>query len=250
MSEIKTKREMAFLDHLDELRKRLVYCMIAVFFGFLLVYTYSEEVFAWLKWPLCQAFQGQECQLIRIGVAEEFLTLLKLSFIGGIFLSAPVIFYQIWMFVSPGLKNNEKKYVLPFVTAASFMFMGGGIFGYFFVFPYAFEFFLNYTQLDVEPMFSMEAYYGFTSTLLFAFGILFELPVVVILLNLLGIVSAKSLWATWRYAICLIFILSAVLTPADPYTMVLLAVPLTFLYIGSLGVCSLLELSRKAKVEV
>lgn len=236
--------EMSFLEHLGELRRRIIHALWGVLVGVILVYYFSEEIFAWLMKPLCGAFRNSECQVITLGVAEAFMVYLKTGILGGVFLASPWMFFQIWKFISPGLHPRERKFVIPFVLAASLMFVGGALFGYFFIFPFAFEFFLSYAGPVITPMPSMDAYFGFASGLLVAFGLLFEIPVFVVLLNLLGVVEAKSLWRTWRIAIFSIYALAAILTPADPFTMLLLGTPLCLLYLASLVVCSFLEKAR------
>lgn len=241
--------EMNFLDHFAELRKRLIRAMIGLGVMFLLTINFAPDIFAWLMIPLCKAFDNQACNLHEISVAEGFITYLKTAFVSSIFLSAPWIFFQVWGFISPGLHQHEKKYVIPFVGSATLMFVGGALFGYFLVFPLAFEFFISVAEPNILKMHSMAAYFSITSTLLFAFGILFEIPVLVVLLNILGVVSAAELWRTWRYAIVAIFAVSAILTPADPFTMILLGIPLSILYVSSLGICSLLEHLKKKKAK-
>lgn len=236
------QNEMTMFEHLKELRKRLVRAVLGVLVGFLIVYHFAEDLFSWLVKPLCHAIQGsQECPIVYTGVAEPFMVYLKVGLVGGIFVSAPWMFYQIWKFISPGLHYHEKKYVVPFVAVASIMFVGGALLGYFFIFPLAFEFFLQVATPEIHPMLSMSDYFGFASGLLLAFGILFEIPVFVVLLNLIGVLKAKTLWKTWRPATAGIFILAAILTPADPYTMLLLGCPLAAAYILALCLCSVLE---------
>jgi sec-independent protein translocase protein TatC len=240
-----TDSEMPILEHLKDLRKRIVRSFIGVLIGFALVYGFSEEIFEWLMKPLCAALKQETCPVVFTGVAEPFMVYLKVGFLGGFFLAAPWIFYQIWSFISPGLHPHERRYVTPFVTTASLMFVGGACLGYFFIFPFAFEFFLSMAGPDISPMLSMQDYFSFSAGLLFAFGILFEIPVFVVLLNVLGVVSAKTLWQTWRYVIAGIFVLSAIVTPADPYTMLLLGVPLSVIYLLALVLCSLLDRGKK-----
>ena len=235
---------MPLIEHLVELRLRVIRILIGLFVGFLIAYHFSEKLFDLLLRPLCQAFQKQECPIVFTGIAEPFLVYLKVGVLAGFFLSIPFTFYQIWIFISPGLRQSEKRWMLPFVFVASVMFVAGSLLGYFYIFPIAFNFFLSQAAQPIHPMLSMSDYLSFASGLLFAFGFLFEIPVFVILLNLIGLVSAKSLWRTWRYCVAGIFVLSAVLTPADPYTMLLLGVPLSCLYILALIACSLLESVR------
>ncbi|MDB5038553.1 MAG: preprotein translocase subunit TatC [Bacteriovoracaceae bacterium] len=236
--------EMSFLDHLVEFRMRVIRSLIGVLVGFALVYHFSEQLYNFLLQPLCRTFNDR-CPVVYSGVAEPFLVYLKVGFVGGLFLAIPWIFYQLWMFISPGLHGNEKKWVVPFVFIASFMFMAGSLLGYFFIFPFAFQFFASQAMAPISPMLSMSDYFSFASGLLFAFGFLFEIPVFVVLLNFIGLLSAKTLWKTWRYALAGIFILSAIVTPADPYTMMMVGVPLSLLYMAALVICSLSENFRK-----
>lgn len=236
--------EMSFMDHLIELRRRIVLSAWGILVGFGLVYHFSERLYNILLIPLCDVLKDK-CSVVYTGLTEPFFVYLKVGFIGGFFLALPWIFYQAWKFISPGLREKERKWVIPFVVLGSFMFAAGAILGYFYVFPFAFEFFLTQAQGPVLPMLSMSDYLSFVAGMLFAFGFLFEIPVFIIFLNLIGILSASFLWRTWRYAVAVIFILAAILTPADPYTMLLCALPLSFLYIAALVVCSILERFRK-----
>ncbi len=235
---------MTLLEHLGELRKRLMRSLFGVGVGFLLVYSFAERIFDFLLRPLCSRFAADNCPMVYTNIAEPFLVYLKVGLLGGVFVSAPWIFYQIWLFIRPGLKATETRYVIPFVTAGSVMFVGGALLGYFFIFPLAFDFFLTQASQPIHPMLSMGDYFSFAGGLLLAFGALFEIPVFVVILNFLGILPSKTLWATWRYVAAGIFVLAAVLTPADPYTMLLLGVPLFVLYIIALVFCSLFETLR------
>ncbi len=236
--------ELPLLGHLNELRRRIVHSVIGVLVGFGIAYGFSKEIFSFLIDPLCKALQQASCPLVYTGIAEPFMVYLKVGLVVGIFIAAPWIFYQIWGFIRPGLHAHERRYVVPFVTIASLMFVGGAFLGYFFIFPPAFEFFLQVASSEIQPMIRMDEYFSFAAGLLFAFGVLFEIPVFVVLLNFIGVVSAKALWSTWRPAVAGIFIAAAVLTPADPYTMLLLGTPLAVIYILALVVCSLSEKVR------
>jgi sec-independent protein translocase protein TatC len=242
-------KEMNFLDHLTELRSRFIKAIMGVVIGFLICYHFSEQIFNLLMQPLCGAFENQTCQLVTLGVAEAFFVYLKTGILAGFFISIPWIFYQVWKFVEPGLLPREKKLVLPVVFSASLLFVGGASFGYFVVFPFAFEFFLGVIGEGIAPMPAMQAYFSFAVQLLFAFGILFELPLVVIGTVYFGLVQTATLWRTWRYAIVGIFCVSAILTPADPFTMLLLGIPLSLMYIGSLFVCQFIERARRVPVD-
>lgn len=238
-------QEMNFLGHLTELRSRVLKSAIGVGLGFALAYSFAEEIFWQLMQPLCGAFENQTCQLITTGVAEAFFVYLKTGIVAGIFISAPWIFYQIWKFVEPGLLPSERRFVLPIVLSASLLFVGGASFGYFAVFPFAFDFFFEAAGPGIAPMPAMQAYFSFSVRLLLAFGVLFELPLVVIAAAYFGLVKVKTLWETWRYALVGIFSLSAILTPADPFTMLLLGVPLSILYIASIAIAQVLVRKRE-----
>jgi len=236
---------MNFLDHLMELRKRLIHTLWGVLLGFLIAYHYSRQIYEFLMRPLCRTFEDPICPIIYMSVAEPFMVYVKVGIISGIFLAAPWIFFQLWKFVSPGLHTHEKKWVIPFVGIASMMFVGGSLLGYFYIFPLAFEFFLKEAARPIRPMLGMNNYFSFATTMLLAFGVLFEIPVLVVLLNLIGLVQAKTLWRTWRFGVAGIFILAAIITPADPYSMLLFGIPLSILYLGSLAICSLIEGARE-----
>jgi sec-independent protein translocase protein TatC len=241
--------EMSFLEHLVELRKYMIRALWGVLIAFGIAYYYSNQIFDWLLRPLCEAFHDTaKCPVVYLGVVEPFMVYLKVGLVGGIFLAAPWIFFQIWNFISPGLKSTEKKYVIPFVVTASTMFVGGALLGYYYIFPMAFPFFRDQAGPMIQPMVSMDSYFGFASGLLFAFGALFEIPVFVILLNLIGVLHSQTLWRTWRVAVAIIFVLAAVLTPADPYTMLLLGCPLAGLYLAALAFCSLNDRVRGKKL--
>ncbi len=236
--------ETPFLEHLVELRKRIIRSLIGILGGFLVVYHFAEQLFSLLIKPLCKAMGDISCPIVYTGVAEPFMVYLKVGLLGGVFLAVPWIFTQVWGFISPGLHSHEKRWVVPFVVIASMMFLFGAFIGYYYIFPLAFEFFLKQALDPIKPMLSMTDYFSFASGLLFAFGFLFEIPVFVMLLNLIGLIKAATLWKTWRYAVAGIYVLAAVLTPADPYTLLLLGTPLAILYIVALITCSVLEKVR------
>lgn len=233
-------KEMTFLQHLVDLRKRVIHSLWGVLICFGIAYHFAEQIFGWMLKPLCNAFGSQDsCPIVFTGLAEPFMVYLKVGLVAGIFLASPWIFFQVWNFISPGLKSEEKKYVIPFVFVATVMFVGGALLGYLYIFPMAFPFFLSQAMAPIRPMLSMQDYFSFASGLLFAFGALFEIPVFVILINFIGLVHSKTLWKTWRFAVAGIFVLAAVLTPADPYTMLIVGLPLAVLFLVALGLCSL-----------
>jgi sec-independent protein translocase protein TatC len=216
-------------DHLEELRRRLIKCLLAVLAGFALSYSFSKQLFDLLTWPLMQAMPA-DGKLIYTSLQEAFITYLKISFFAGIFLAAPVIFYQLWKFVMPGLYANERRYVLPFVIAACAFFLMGAAFAFFVAFPFGFRFFLGFTTERIQALPSMKEYLSLCMSLLLAFGITFELPVVMFFLARMGLVDHLMLKRYRKYAILVIAIVAAVLTPPDILSMTLLGIPLYLLF--------------------
>jgi sec-independent protein translocase protein TatC len=221
--------KLPFTAHLEELRRRLIICFAAIGVGFVISYIFSRRVFEILMMPLLSALPPEE-KLIYTGLPEAFFTYLKVAFLAGVLLAIPVITYQLWMFIAPGLYDKEKRFVLPIVFLSSIFFVGGALFGYFVVFPFGFKFFMGFASDYVRPLPSMREYLGFSAKLLFAFGIVFELPLFITFLAKLGIVDVPFLKANRKYAILLFFVFAAILTPPDVITQILMAGPLILLY--------------------
>jgi sec-independent protein translocase protein TatC len=240
--------KMPLTAHLAELRSRLIKSLIAVGVAFVLCYQFVETLMAWLIAPLKALDPASKVQVIGTGLAEAFFTKLKVSFIAGIFLASPVIFYQIWRFVAPGLYEHERRYVKPFVFFATCFFVCGAYFCYRLVFPTAFGFFLEeYGSISIEPLLKISEYLSFASRMLLAFGVVFELPVFTFFLARTGIVDHKMMMATWRYAVVGIFIVAAVLTPGpDVASQLLMATPLLVLYVASIGVAYVFGRPRRS----
>ncbi len=218
-----------FTQHLEELRKRLITSFIAVGIGFVASYAFKEKLFYVLMAPLQQAMKSGDT-LIYTHLPEAFFTFLKTALISGIILASPVLLYQFWMFIAPGLYDREKKLLVPILFLSTLFFTGGALFGYFVVFPWGFKFFLSFATDTIRPMPSMKEYLGFSAKLLLGFGIVFELPLVITFLARLGVVSVEFLKKNRKYAILFIFIGAAILTPPDVVTQVMMALPLTLLY--------------------
>jgi sec-independent protein translocase protein TatC len=235
-----------FLSHLEELRKRIIYSAIAVGLGFVICYIFSEDLFRILISPLKENLPGED-RLIFTNLPEMFFTYIKTAFIAGILLSSPFIFYQIWMFIAPGLYQNERKFVIPFVLSSSVLFTGGALFGYFVVFPFGFKFFLGYANEYIQALPKVKEYFSFASKLLFAFGIVFELPVVIYFLSRMGLVTVPFLRKNRKYAILLTFMVGAILTPPDVVTQCMMAGPLILLY--ELGIIVAIIGAKKRKKE-
>jgi sec-independent protein translocase protein TatC len=221
--------KLPFTSHLEELRKRLVICFIAVGIGFVAAYGFKEMLFEILVDPLVRVMQEGDT-LIFTGLPEAFFTYLKVAFLTGLMLASPIIIYQFWMFVAPGLYAKEKRLLLPIIFLSSFFFIGGALFGYFIVFPWGFKFFLGFATEHIRPLPSMKEYLGFSAKLLLAFGLVFELPLVISFMAKLGIVSVAFLKKNRKYALLLFFAGAAILTPPDVVTQIMMAVPLMVLY--------------------
>ena len=221
--------KLPFTSHLEELRKRLITVFIAIGIGFVVSFGFKERLFKILVQPLIKVMKEGET-LIYTGLPEAFFTYLKVSFLTGLIVASPIILYQFWMFVAPGLYKNERRMMMPIVVLSSFFFIGGALFGYFFVFPFGFKFFMGFATDTIRPLPSMKEYFGFSAKLLLAFGLVFELPLVLTFLAKLGIVSVDFLKKNRKYAVLLIFTGAAILTPPDVITQVLMALPLMILY--------------------
>ena len=221
--------KIPFTSHLEELRRRLIICFIAVAVGFVASYGFKEQLFEILAHPLKLAMAKGDT-LIYTNLPEAFFTYLKVAFLTGIGLASPVLIYQFWMFVAPGLYEKEKRLLLPIVFLSTLFFVGGALFGYFIVFPYGFQFFLGFATETIRPMPSMKEYMGFAAKLLLAFGLVFELPLVITFMARLGLVTVPFLKRNRKYAILLFFVGSAILTPPDVVTQIMMALPLMLLY--------------------
>ena len=215
--------------HLKELRKRLGISLAVVFIMFFVCFSFWEPLLAWMIHPL-NGVLPEGSHVIFTKVQEPFFTALKVSFFAALMISLPVIFWQFWLFVSPGLYEEEKKLVIPFVFFATFMFLSGAAFCYYVVVPIGFNFLINFGAQLFTAFPSIGEYVGFFTKLLFGFGIAFELPVITFFFAKLGLVDDKALIGFFRYAIIIIFAVSALLTPPDVLTQFLMAGPLVILY--------------------
>lgn len=220
--------EMPFLDHLEELRWRIIKSLIAVVVFTIISFAFSDQILEFLL--LTTKNLKHQLQLQVLKVQTVFIIKLELALIAGIMLSLPVIFYQIWAFVAPGLLENERKYVVPVITFATISFIIGAAFAFFVIIPFALDFFLSLVPENVKNNIALDFYFGFVARIVLVFGVVFELPVVSLLLTKLGLLTPQFLRKYRRYAIVVIFVLAAILTPPDPTTQIMLAVPLLLLY--------------------
>ncbi|MGW8313443.1 MAG: twin-arginine translocase subunit TatC [Desulfuromonadales bacterium] len=226
-----TDERMPLSGHLEELRRKLIISGVAWLVAFLACYTYSEKLFALIADPVRQALPAG-ATLVFLTATEPFFTYLKISALAGLLVSLPVIFWQIWSFVAPGLYQNEKRYVIPFVIASTFCFVCGAFFGYSYVFPMAFKVLIEFGTAsgDLNAMLSMGSYLALSSKLLLAFGLVFELPVVIFFLARMGIVDYKMLGRNRKFALLAAFVIGAILTPPDVFSQTALALPFVVLY--------------------
>jgi sec-independent protein translocase protein TatC len=239
--------EMTFTEHLNELRVRLMRCIIAAFVGLLACYAFAEQLFMLLMQPLLTLLEPSGGSLIYTGLPEAFFTHLKVAGIAGLFVASPYIFYQLWMFIAPGLYEGERKYMIPIALFSALFFVTGALFGYYVVFPFGFQFFLGYASEVIKPMPSVKEYFSFSTSMLFAFGFIFELPLFMFFLSALGLVKHATLRKFRKFAILGSFVVAAVLTPPDVVSQCLMAGPLCLLYEVGIWVAYLVEKKKKPK---
>lgn len=221
--------KLPFTAHLAELRTRLIRSFIAVAVGFLISYACVQQIFEFLMRPMIQAMPPGS-PLVFTSLTEGFFTYFKLALTSGICLAFPVILYQLWRFIAPGLLEHERRYALPFVFFVSSFFILGASFAYYVVFPSIFRFLMSFSSDIVKPMPSMKDYLAFSSKMLLTFGLIFEYPPLVFFLAKVGILKGAWLARQRRYAIILIFVLAAVITPPDVVSQLLMALPMMVLY--------------------
>ena len=239
------KSEMPFLDHLEELRWRIIKALISVAILTIAAFAISDYVLNWLLLPAEKVNVPLSLQVLK--VQAVFIIKLEIALIIGIILSIPVILYQIWAFVAPGLHDSEKKYIWPLIFFAMVSFLTGGAFSYFIIVPYTLDFFLGLAPANVANNIAIDFYFGFLLRLILVFGVVFELPVLSVVLSKLGLISPAFLRKYRRHAIVLFFIFAAILTPPDPTTQVLLAIPLVLLYEVTIFISYIFAKKRKAK---
>ncbi|MFN8389544.1 MAG: twin-arginine translocase subunit TatC [Bdellovibrionota bacterium] len=227
--------EMPFLEHLAELRKRLIQCVIGLSVATLFTYQYADVLFGWLTIPIRESFA--QLELIGTGPAEAFIAKLKVGVAAGIVLSIPYSFYQLWLFVAPGLHEHEKRFALPFVAVSTVFFLSGILFCFKVVLPVAFAYFSDeFLSVGVHPSIRIGEYFGFVVKMCLVFGVVFELPIVAYFLARMKLLSHKALLSRFRYSLVGIFIIAGILTPPDVISQCLLAGPLLIIYALCIGV--------------
>ena len=249
----KQEIETSFISHLTELRKRLMHSFIFLFIFFIFCYFFAEYLYGFLVDPYAKAVKndGIERRLIFTALQETFLTYLKVSFFAAFFITFPFILIQIWKFIAPGLYKHEKIAILPYLILTPLLFLLGGMLVYYLIMPLAIKFFLSFestgltTSLPIQLEAKVNEYLSLVMKLIFAFGLSFQLPVILSLLARIGVVDSNFLKERRKYVVVIIFAAAAILTPPDPITQIGLAIPLLILYELSIFSVSIIE--KKAK---
>jgi sec-independent protein translocase protein TatC len=248
---------MTFWEHLTELRSRMFKIALGVVIGGTVAWFFREQVLTWLVGPFKEAWEmngfEKKPQLHFPNPAGLFVAYLKLSIIGGFVFSLPVIFYQVWAFIAPGLYAREKRFAIPFVVSSTGLFVGGAYFGMTVAFPLAFRYLLSFVgdlpDFEIQPTIMVDEYVAFISRMLLAFGAVFELPVVVFFLSVAGVVNHRHLISFFRYFVVISFVLGALLTPPDLLSQFLLAIPLCLLYGVSIIIAWIFSRRRDKQAE-
>ncbi len=237
--------KMSFLEHLDELRKRLLHVAAYLFGGFILCLFFHKEIFNFISVPIAEYLPNK--QLIITKVQSGFVLYMKVAFLGGVFITIPGTLYEVWKFIAPGLYQKEKKYVVPFLFTSVILFLMGGAFCYYFVLPTTFGWLLNFASA-FTPMIDAIPYFDIVIMMLIGFGCIFEMPVVIAFLSMFGLVSSKFLLKNLKYAILILVIIAALLSPTgDPINLAIWSLPMILLFIVSIGVAYMIERFKKKK---
>jgi sec-independent protein translocase protein TatC len=234
-----------FVSHLKELRDRLLVSILGVGIAFIITYIFKERIFAFLMRPFIQVMPAHS-SFIFTSLTEAFITYFKIALVAALFLAAPVILYEVWMFVAPGLYENEKRYIFPFIAFGSIFFIIGGLFCYFVVMPFVYRFFVSYAGPSVIPMPSLKEYMNLTLKLLIIFGFIFQMPLIAYYLAKAGIINYRLLAKRRRYAILAIVVLSAIISPPEVTSQLLLSVPMYGLFETSVIIARVFGKKEKA----
>jgi sec-independent protein translocase protein TatC len=236
--------KMSFLEHLDELRKRIVNAAIAVLVGILISFSFIARIYSFLMAPTMRQLPPGS-RLIYTEPGEAFSLYIQLAMIVGVILASPFIMYQVWMFIAPGLYQNEKKLAIPFVLLSTIGFIGGAVFNHYIMFPWMMAFFASFNNLDLQFMPKLDAVFSLYTKFLIAMALVFQMPTIVFFLAKMKLITARFLIQQFKYAVLLTFILSAVITPTgDPVTQTVFAAPMIGLYILGIGIAWLVGPKR------
>jgi sec-independent protein translocase protein TatC len=239
-------RSMPLLEHLEELRKRIIFSILGVLAGFLSCWWLAERIFALMQQPIIQALRhhGLSGGLVYLSPTEPFNLYLEVGLAAGLFVASPFVFYQLWLFIAPGLYRKEKRCVLPFLISTVGLFLAGGFFGYKMVYPASLDFLIGYGQ-QFQPMITIREYTRLFLTIIVGLGLIFEMPVLIFFLALMRMITARWMWRNLRYSILAIFVVAAIVTPTtDILNMCLFASPMVALYAISIGVAWLVNPGR------
>jgi sec-independent protein translocase protein TatC len=242
---------MSFLEHLEELRKRIFHALLAVACGMGVCWWYHQALFGFMQKPIIDVLRsrGLPEKLVFLTPSEPFNLYLKISALAGLFVTSPYVLYQVWLFISPGLYRKEKKYVFPFLFFSVLLFVAGGYFGYRVVYPAALAFLIN-LGAQFTPMITIHEYTDLFLTVILGLGLVFEMPILVFFLALMGVISAGWMWRNIRYAILGIFIVAGALAPTpDIQSMVVFAIPMLLLYFVSIGIAWFVHPTQRAARE-
>jgi sec-independent protein translocase protein TatC len=238
---------MPFLEHLEEFRNRVIKSVIGIILGAIICLIFSKQLLNLLLWPTTRVNLPIDIQVLK--VQGMFIVTLEIAFFGGILVSLPYILFQTWMFIAPGLHVHERKYVPRIIGSATFLFLLGVSFAYYVIFPFALEFFLGLAPSTVETNIAIDFYISFIIRLLFVFGVIFQLPVMSYFLSRLGILTPEFMRKYRRHSIVVIFVLAALFTPPDPFTQVMLGIPLILLYEISIFISKAVHRIKKEENE-
>ncbi len=238
---------MSFFDHLEELRTRLIRAVIGITIGFLICLFFKERLYNILADPIL-ALLPKDSSLVFTSLPDPFFIHIKVAFVVGLFMAFPYVLYQLWLFIKPGLLEHERKLAAPTIIIATMLFYSGAAFAYFVVFPAAFSFFLGYETTVLKPMIAIKEYVSLVALLMLAFGAVFETPVLIVFLGLLGVVDSALLKKGRRYFVVIAFIIAAILTPTpDVINQTLMAVPMLIFYELGIQILAVLEKRRLKK---
>ncbi len=240
---------MSFLEHLEELRRRIIYSFLYVAAGFCVCWWFHERIFAIMQKPIVTALANHkmDTQLVYLNPTDPFNMYLKISFLAGIFVASPFVLYQVWAFIAPGLYRNERRYVLPFMFSTVGLFLAGGFFGYKMVYPAALDFLIGWS-IQFKPMITVGEYTDLFLTIIAGLGLVFEMPILVFFLSLMGILTAGWMWRNFRYSILVIFIIAAIITPTtDIMNMCIFAAPMIVLYLFSIAIAWFVHPAQRKK---
>jgi sec-independent protein translocase protein TatC len=238
--------KMSFLEHLDELRRRLVHTAIYLAIGFAACWSFREIIYNFLSAPITP-FLPPNTKLAYTTPTAPFTLYMKVAFLGGIFLTIPLTLYEVWKFIAPGLYKKEKRYVIPFLFSSVLLFLSGAAFCYVIVLPAVYRFLINLGSA-FTPVIKIDEYLTLTMRMILGFGMIFEMPVIVAFLSIFGLVTANFLWTKFKYAIILIFAAAALISPTgDAFNLIIWATPMVLLYIISIGIAAIFGRRRKAK---